>query len=227
MGDAVTDPVGSVARELADLRRQVRELQTAARAPFTSVEGGVTTWLDDDGNERVAIGTDERGAFIRVPNAEGSASAFEVRDGVGVFPLSTGSWEREYEWPMDAQGRTVTVLSGFQPAWRVTLSLVTAEVHYSFLPVISSGSPTAGELQFRVAAKGPRSSGAPAATAAIPFDPTVYPSPIEGSFTVPSAILADGYEDVVGELVVIYADFRRSAGTGGIAIAPTEPAWCV
>lgn len=190
-----------------------------------NVEFSVT---DTDGNKDISVGTDSDGhSFIRVMNGDGSAPVFEVTDGVGTFPLTTSAWQRDYEYSgQDVAGRSSTTSAVFTFGWHVVLSLVTPRVQYSFMPFTYAGV-TQGQLRFSVHALGPR--GAPGSVvvgSTHTFD-TSYPNVQAGTLTIPPTVLLPQYTDVVGNVVTIAAEFRVSGGTGTVAIAPTEPAYCV
>lgn len=224
------DPIESLGRELADLRRRISALETAPRANLTTVANGQTRWLDANGDESVAIGTDDLGdSFIRIMNGDGTAPAFEVRQGLNTFPLAASAWQAEYEYSgMDAAGRrTTTDTLVFLPMFSVVLSLVTPRVRYSLSP-FTSGLVTEGQMRFFAVGLDARSTGVGAQQvgSTITFDDS-YPNVHTATLTIPATILASGYTDVVGSLVRLWVETKITAGTGTIALAAVDPAYCV
>lgn len=84
----MSDPVAELAAELADLKRQIRELQTAPRATKTSVSGGYTRWLPTNGAEYPkayagALGEDHVGFFVdQTDGDDGSLIAADLFMGI-------------------------------------------------------------------------------------------------------------------------------------------------
>lgn len=128
------DGVDRLANELADLRRRISDLETSRRAPRTSVQSGQTRWLDDDGEEAVAIGVDEAGGpFFRVWNSDASSPLFAVASFTSVFPQSTCAWQRIPTNCVSADGwAQIADGNGNVELWSAVLSFTTAVVRPVF-----------------------------------------------------------------------------------------------
>lgn len=217
-----------MARMMAALEQRVAALETARRAPFTTVRGGVTRWLDENEEEAVAIGVDTDG-FIRAWNADRTAPLFEVRAGAATFPLTASAWQPVYSATLDATTgyRHTTTTLFIQPLWSCILSLVTDRVRWEF-DVLPDVGWTGGELAIGVTLLDPATGdvdGSEVITTVNDSLTGTSPQNVDGVLTIPDSIV-DG-NDPAGHVVRLYVYARRTSGTSGVGVAPLVPAWCI
>lgn len=250
-------PSSDMSAWMAEIERRLYDAEVTARANQTSIRDGflqvrpregpamirlggdtddenvTLTVVDTSGRDAIVIGTRSDGvAYIRVNNADDTAPAFEITNGVGAFPLAASAWQPSY-WPgivsMDAYGRQETTATfAAYSVFSVTLSLTTPKVRVQLSPECL-GSVTEGRFRFwaSVAQGDPRFNSHTVATVdEITFDAT-YPNVQTVVLDIPSSILPDPAEDVVGTLVTLDVLCWASAGSGSIAVAPPSPAYCV
>lgn len=118
----MTTSLDRIARELTDLRRQVRILSTQPRLPFSSIDGGFMTWNDDDGTPRSVIGVQDDGTVttrdINAPPPVAPAPPTVDGSTPGLLNVTSfGLTSDGSQWLRDFVGIQVHVstVSGFTP----------------------------------------------------------------------------------------------------------------
>lgn len=209
----MADALERLSIEIADLRRRLHALETAPRAPLTSIDSGGLT---------IAAG-----GSLNVPNEDGTGSVLNVEGGELHFPIGLGAWR-----PTGGVITYSTVGNG------AAMTFVTVLETY-----ISIGSNTLdGEFDFLVTGTGnwlihltARAVGGvhdgtaedPAPTEAktgilfASFE--VSASGIEsGPWTLPNTLWAPaGHPGGTVAEVIMWS--QRESGTGSCTVLPTKP----
>jgi microcystin-dependent protein len=118
-----TRSIDRIARELTELKRQVRALASQPRLPYSSIEGGYLQVRDDDGLVRTVIGQQGDGSVTSIdvngppPVAPAAPTASGATPGL-LTVTSYGLTADGSAWPLDLKSIEVHVdaTSGFTPS---------------------------------------------------------------------------------------------------------------
>ncbi len=135
----------SLAADLADLRRRLSSLESSPKAPFTSINAGALTVLDDSGVIRVIVGQlSTPGKYgVQVIDTSGGTPFKVDQDGMHTPYLATPFFDPAASKPVTS--------GSFVEVYRARVELITEVGCYVWVQA-SGDASTTGEIRIRTGA---------------------------------------------------------------------------
>lgn len=230
-------------RRFADYDRRLRALESAPRAPQTSLRGGRITFkptdpdmespsitvgagagddaglamFDADGIQFFGAGSFS-GRGVVVFFAPNGGETLVVDDGIMIRPLVSCAWQQDPSAGIDALGRPTTTSASYVMLWRTYLPCLSGGVATMFAAAPGAGNTMDVRIRAEVVAGG---TGSGPQTVVEQLAITVT-TDINGDWAIPDAVLIPA-ADPIGALLVLTLEARRTAGAGAVTAAPYLP----